>query len=396
MESLIEPVSLEKIVDQKVEARFLDYLTNGEPPCDYERQLMQAHFDRVMAIVEGELTPPYELEIQPSASCNLSCIHCLGRDYEPLEQIIDEEVMDIIAKRATEFNNEQFRIEVAKFCGTTGEPLVNRATAYGIKMFKDQGFKVIVFTNGLLLESKTGDGTETFIDAIQSADKLNLSLDAGSEEVFREIKGKTGFDRIIRSLAAASEKDNAPYIVASYVIGIKNYQDILNAAKKVSEAGANEIRYRVDFTNIGEVHNISSTILAMLEQAKQYTSPTFKVNSVYSTGTIRTDDSEFHSTECFNHNFWACIGPDANLYTCGHRTHGNVLSFGSLLDHSFRELWHSPDRERQVRSLPDNMCINCSPSSSRRNQFMTWLSKIPVDSVRYLHDKYIANAIKLI
>jgi len=115
--------------DVSNETKFVDFLTRGSPPEDYEAQLLREHSSRVKAIFEGKIVPPYELEIQPTAKCNLKCRHCFGRDYCKLGDKIGLEEMKVIAERVDEFRENGFSIDVVKFCGATGEPFVVQSPA---------------------------------------------------------------------------------------------------------------------------------------------------------------------------------------------------------------------------------------------------------------------------
>ncbi|GAI42186.1 unnamed protein product, partial [marine sediment metagenome] len=252
--------------------------------------------------------------------------------------------------------------EIAKFCGTTGEPFINPVIIEGIELFKKLGKKIIIYTNGLNLEKKVENNGRLFLDYILEANKLNLSLDAGSEETFTKLKGSNGFSRIIKSLDKLVEKreknDSDLNIVVSYVIGRKNYNEVVNATKIIRDIGADEIIFRVDFTDPKGIREISDIIINNLNEAKEYSNNGFKVNCAYSENEITKDDSAFHSygRKCFTHYFWACIGPDCELYACGHRTHGEVKSYGSLLDNSFRKLWINRERSENIKKLPDEHC----------------------------------------
>ncbi len=372
----------EKFSEEK--EKFKSFLEKGEPPLNYERFLLQSDSDkdRVVAILEGKIVPPFEVEIQPSSLCNLRCKHCFGKDYPRIFNKMGKNEFDILGDRIDEFKENGFEIEIVKFCGTTGEPLVNPYTPYAIDMFRERGKKVVIFTNGLNLDKRVNCDGRRYYEYIPWIKRINLSLDAGSEEVFYNLKGRNGFDNIINSLEKISsirDKEKTGLdIRVSYVIGEINRRDVVNAARKVKNAGANEIIFRVDFTDEKTIKNNSEEIIENINYAKEYQDINFKVPSVYSNKEISGEDCGFNSKgiKCFNQNFWACVGPDCELYACGHRTYSGIKSIGSLLENSFRELWLGDERKKLLDVLPDNACKNCSPSSKRRNDFMTFLSGV--------------------
>ncbi|MBN1646290.1 radical SAM protein [Candidatus Woesearchaeota archaeon] len=351
------------------------FLERGQSPSDYEHQLLKDN-RRVEAILNGMIIPPYELEIQTTSLCNLRCLHCFGKDYGRIQPQMTVAQLKQLSEKIAEFVEDKYSIRVIKFCGTTGEPLVNPATIEGIKIFKAMGKEVICFTNGLWLDKTLPDG-QPYYEVVGTVDKVNLSLDADCEETFKRLKGRQGFDKIIHSLEKlVASKPPQNRLIVSYVISIHNYQGIVSAAELLRNSGADELWFRVDFTDAEDIRGISGDIIDSLEKAKSYSSPDFKVMSVYSAEAISGNDGAFNSfgRKCFNRFFWACIGPDSNLYACGHRTHAGIQSYGSLLDHSFRELWER--RQQNLDDLPDNHCLYCSPSSVRRNDFMTFLSQL--------------------
>ena len=228
------------------EQEFLRLLKRNSAPFDYEKQLFNDHFPRVVSALNGEHPSPYEIEIQPTSKCNLRCIHCFGTALtcERIPDKMGQKEFETIAQRIKDFKLGEHTVETVKFCGTTGEPLVNPATAQNIKLFKDLGKKVIFYTNGLWLNRTTPEGKE-YLDYVLDADKINLSLDAGSRETFINIKGVDGFDRIIdnlrRLVRKRDEEGSNLRIDVSYVIGSHNYKEIFLAAETAKDAGADNI-----------------------------------------------------------------------------------------------------------------------------------------------------------
>ena len=116
------------------EDQFQQFINDGEPPCDYSKTLLQEHPERVKYILEGGYPPPYELEIQPFSDCNLKCNHCFGKNYEKIPHKMTKEALEVLAKKAANFEQDGFKIDIVKFCGTTGEPLFNPATINNDKL----------------------------------------------------------------------------------------------------------------------------------------------------------------------------------------------------------------------------------------------------------------------
>jgi sulfatase maturation enzyme AslB (radical SAM superfamily) len=380
---------------------FYKFIDRGRGKDNYEIYLLNDD-ERVLAALEGRFTPPKELEIQPSSLCNLECKHCIGSALAGgvgcvyrLKNKIDEKVMEKIVRDVVSFRLDDLKIDVAKFCGTTGEPLVNDATAYGIERFHQEGKDLVLFSNGSLLDRKIGD--KTFIDYVMKVNRFNLSLDAGSEDVFFNIKGKREFGHTLDNLVELSRRRNGlkkPYIVVSYVVTSGNYKDILRAAEVVGKTGADELKYRVDFTDAFGMKRFADDIISSFRVLPEFESKSFKINIMCSEKEIRGEDECFGKIytslgrKCFNYNSWGCIGPNAELYACGHRTYTGVVSYGSLLENSLQELWCADKRLRSVESLPDQFCKFCSPFSLRANELLNFLNEIGSERARELIKEY--------
>ena len=103
---------LEKQKHKTSEEELNSFLENGEAPFDYERKLILEHGDRVKAILQGKNIPPYELEIQPSSFCTAGCIHCFGKNFEPLEnKLYNKEAVNRVIKEVLEFERDGFKID---------------------------------------------------------------------------------------------------------------------------------------------------------------------------------------------------------------------------------------------------------------------------------------------
>jgi len=386
----------EKNIVSDIERAFAVFI-NKEKPCDYERQLLHDHSKRVLAILKGKIIPPYELEVQPSGICNLKCKHCFGKTYPRIIHMLSIDDFAEIAMQASDFTVQEFDIQTLKLCGTTGEPLLNPNIVEGMKIFHDTGKKIVLFTNGVnLCDTVRDNRNEKYYDVIsRNVHRLNLSLDADCAETFLRLKGKNLFGRIIcglENLVMRKNSENLPIqIHVSYVIGAENYKGIIPAAKILKNIGVDGVLFRIDFTDLATTQSLSETILESLEEAKSYSTDRISITSVYTKDEISGCSDAFapNNIRCFNQYFWACIGPDCNLYACGHRTHAGVHSYGNIYSQPLKELWTERIKPEIAIELPDEKCLVCSPSSMRRNMFMNFLSDVPTETITSLTEKYV-------
>jgi MoaA/NifB/PqqE/SkfB family radical SAM enzyme len=396
---------METIIEN--EYNFLKLLTRNGAPFDYEKQLFDNHYKRIIEILNDNNPPPYEIEIQPTSACNLKCEHCFGSilTSELLPNKMDKKAMEKIAERINEFEINNHEIETVKFCGTTGDPLVNPATVHSIKLFKNIGKKVIIYTNGLWLD-KISENGKKYLDYLLEADKVNISLDAGTKETFLKIKKVDGFEKTIKSIKELVEKRNKTKsnlrIDLSYVIGLQNYSEIVKITKIANKIGVDNIIFRVDFAKPETIQPIIKKIHEQKIIATKIKNKKTKIWFAYSNEDLESiekkEENAFYSRgkKCFNHHFWACIGSDCNLYVCGHRTYKGVENFGNVLDTPLEKIWLSKKRLEIVNNLPNEQCKFCSPSCHRRDCFMKHISNLGTKNIEKLHDKYYKQNIKQI
>lgn len=364
------------------EKTFLSFINRGQAPYNYEKTLLSKYFDRVEAILQGQNPPPYEVEIQPTSKCNANCKFCFGKEYLRTEdKITTREAMEKTVNETLNFKEDNFKVENIKFCGSTGDPLLNPLTLYAIKMIYGNRF-MRLFTNGLKL-AENKDNKE-YLETIAKVNSINLSLDAGSTPILHLVKpGSKVRDIKLEDILKAAYKirniSEKTDMTISYAITSENYTDVIEASKKASECGVNRIRYRIDLTDRTISKKHSKEIIEMLDKARQYENENFKVIKIHSNEEIgETNKNHFGSKncgyKCFTSKFWSCIGSDGCMYPCGHIVAADFPNYGSLLDHSFKELWNSKSKQEVVDKLPLDKCHLCSPFSLRTNEFMTELS----------------------
>ncbi|MFH1710786.1 MAG: radical SAM protein [Nanoarchaeota archaeon] len=394
----VTTISQPETSEEVSEKRFVEFLNRGENPYDYERMLLKRHFPRIQAILQGKSPPPYELEIQPSAKCDINCKHCFGRDCPKLQGKIEKKEIDKLAEDMQDFEQDDFKIETVKFCGTTGEPLVNKYTAYAIEVFSEIGTKIRMFTNGMGITRTNHLGISN-LESILKINHLNLSLDAGKDETIKRIKGNNAdYNQIMNGLERISvlRKNKKPALVVSYVITQDNYFDVERATHDAKNAGADVIRFKIDLTAQSEITSLSEQIIEILQRAKEHESEDFKVISIHSDEEIQGKNPGIFGertgeSRCYTSYLWGCVGPDFQLYPCGHSCHGASEPYGNLHEQTLKEIWKSRKAKERRENLPCEGCNFCPPFGSRTNDFMTFLSASPLEKIKELHEEYIEN-----
>jgi radical SAM protein with 4Fe4S-binding SPASM domain len=386
--------SKNKTVTEEHRKKFLDFINRDG--IHYERILLEQHYSRVRSILLGGNPPPYELEIQSSGGCDAGCLHCFGRLKKKLPDLLTESAMERIVDDSLGFEKDGFTIETIKFCGSTGEPLVNPATLHAIDYLNGRRY-LRLFTNGLALARNKGN--KNYVETVSKVNRLNISIDSDSTETLHRIKPGSRdiqLEDILEAGRRIRETSGSSICVeAGYVITYANYKGTENFVRRVKETGAADtVRFRIDLMDrtISRDHGVE--ISEAIDRAIAYTGGMPKVVPLHSEGEIEeTNESYFNSREsglrCFTSRIWACIGPDGYLFPCGHMVCADSKPYGGVLENGLASVWESKERQALVSELPNSSCEVCSPFSLRINRFLTEISQWPIEEVDALYGEYI-------
>lgn len=363
-------------------------LQSGKPPFDYGNILLREYKNQIFSYFNGENPIPYEIEIQPSSKCNANCLHCWAKKFPRLEDKLErEENADRIIGEVLNFKYEKFNVPKIKFCGSTGDPLMNPIIDYIINGFYGKR-EMRLFTNGI----KIGQEKEN-LEYLTSLSKLNsiyLSIDSGTTETLWKIKSgakKIGvsIEDIFQGARKIKEINNTG-IFASYVITKDNYNEIIEASKKSKENNFNLIRFRIDLMDREISKEKSNDILSSLNEAKKYEDNNFKVIPIHSEEEISSVNQECFSSKgkglkCYTNLFWTCIGSNGRVYPCGHIVSPETEDYGDLFENTFQEIWDGEKIKSARAKVPGNLCSICSPFSLTTNEIMSNLSLLSVNEI---------------
>lgn len=356
-------------------------LNKGKPPFDYARILLKEYNPHIVSYFNKKNPVPYEIEIQPSSKCNANCSHCWAKSFPRLEDKLEtKENADWIIKRVLEFKEQGFPLPKIKFCGSTGDPLMNPIIDYIIDGFYGQR-NMRLFTNGVKLGESKDD--LKYLESLSKLNSIYLSLDAGTTETLWKIKQgakqrKVSIEDILQGARKIKEFGNTG-IYVSYVITKDNYQEISEASKKSKENNFNLIRFRIDLEDRELSKEKSKEIINGLNNAMQYNSENFKVIPIHSNEEISETNQECFSSKgrglkCYTNLFWTCIGANGKVYPCGHIVSPLTEDYGSLFENTFQEIWNGEKIKLARIKVPGDLCKICSPFSLTTNEIMNDLA----------------------
>lgn len=380
-----------------------------------ELDVLQSHWSRWTATLAGEVLPPYEVLIHPSSSCNLRCAWCIG-DHVPLElwdeeadeprvieaakfaderlpDRLDPESMLRLAQELVDYRvsssvdtpdgprEETFGVRNVSFSGLIGEPLVaRRALVPTMHLLADNGLRVGIFTNGVLID-------ERVMEALLRIGYVHLSLDAATPETYGRLKlggrpaGELRFRRALANLQAiCEERRRRPgcslEVNASFVLYPENHEEVYDAAVLLREAGVDTLRLKRD--NSGDrplsppqrrrVAELVGRIRADLEDED------FRLIEIHRLD----DDGEMRRTfsRCSITNLMAAIGSDGCMYPCNYHPRPGGVAYGNVIEEGFRSVWEG-SRRRQLRERLPSICPKvCDPFKNRSNRLLEVASAV--------------------
>ena len=363
-------------------------LCTGEEKEPFEIDFFIRQFERIKAFFEGKIVPPYEVEVQPSATCNAKCYFCWGKELRLEDLLKESSNMGTIIQKILEASAEGYHVEFVKFVGSTGDPLVNPKTLDAIDTLRENKVGARVFTNGIGL-TYVVDG-QTYAERLIHLAYLRVSLDAGCDETLHKVKKVKKFEKIMQGIevlrSKSEQKSTGLKIHVGFVISDRNYQDILLASQEVKNAGAHGIQYRMDFNNpnLSEAYKM---INDQLGQARELQDSQFKVTTV--------NDRDTLCTKCYYPYLWVTIGSDGKFYPCGHRALANTEPLGNLLDPNKGFMDVLREQVNKAR-FPDGKCEYCPPVGLHASNLMQVLEKESqqrgfVQALTFLHKKYASD-----
>lgn len=174
--------------------------------------------------------------IEITTNCNLQCKTCLRNSWE------EKELMDMdmgLFQKLMDDLGEFPHVNSVMF-GGFGEPTYHKDILQMIRMVKDRGLACEMVTNGTLL-------SEEFCDQLieTQMDRIYVSFDAVSKEVFQTLRLGTSQDRVMGNLIALAnkirQKKSKLIIALNFVAGKHNIDELGKLPALAEQVGAREV-----------------------------------------------------------------------------------------------------------------------------------------------------------
>lgn len=343
-----------------------------------------AHAYRWSLINRGRKIPqPVLVTVDPINKCNLSCDWCnSGRILEQRHNRIDTEVLLEIAEGLAQWQgcSEWPRGVEAVCIAGGGEPLLHKGIGKFIDACVNNGIEVGVVTNGTLLDK--------YLEPLSRCTWVGVSVDAGTAETFRKLKGKDIYDKIcanIDMLVAYSLNHscnlgmNKPGHGISYkfLLYNGNIGDIVPAVKMAKQLGCKNFHLRpagISWDKIGSGRekifdpNVRDDLFQHLRKARELEDQNFGVYGITHKFDVDLNRSNRFDS-CHAVFMTAVIMPPEDkekqrfsLALCCDRRGDKTLEFNTDFN-SFKQienLWGSDDHWRIFDAIDLEKCPRCT------------------------------------
>ncbi|KKS13442.1 MAG: hypothetical protein UU69_C0005G0014 [Candidatus Magasanikbacteria bacterium GW2011_GWA2_41_55] len=289
---------------------------------------------------------PDFLNIEPTSFCNLKCRLCptgndiLGRDKGFM-------TLDVFKKILSGWNGKRTRIDFGGF----GEPLLNKDFLEMVRVSKDKGFDISIFTNGNLLTPEISSALVSL-----KADRIIMSVDGATQETYGWYRRGGDLIRVISNLNAfvkikREQKSNLPNMELQFVVMKKNESE-LDIIKKIAlEVGVDKL--------ILKACGFYSFIGMNFDEFKKDYLP---VNKKYRR--LEDENNPIPGFVCPWINHGAMILWNGKIAACCYDSHGEVI-LGDINETNFIDQWQNSlkykiFRKNAVKGIyPYKVCKLC-------------------------------------
>lgn len=331
-------------------------LTHGE--LSLESKLTQLSVrERVKQYFAGAAVGPWVIEMDPTTACNLACHDCISANLLNQGGIERERIKEL----AREF--KEMGVRAVVLIGG-GEPMAHPEFGTLLDYFHEVDIHVGVTTNGTLIER--------YLDRLARKTKwVRVSVDAGSDEVFREFRpapnGRSMFETVIAGMRALGRKKQGKFgysfLVLSKTVGSEvrsNVHDIVKAAHLARELGCDYFEVKPSFDMMHFLQNHSQTVDEVvrdqLRQIAHLASDDFRIISPYTLNEALdgTTTQKKEYTRCLVAEMRTVVAP-SGVYVCPYHRGNLNMRIGDINKASMQQVWASEKRAATMKRVNPSM-----------------------------------------
>jgi len=338
------------------------------------------------------LDPLTKVYVELTTACNLDCVMCVRRTWKneafgPMDWDVYRSLIEQLA---------EFPQPPTIHFGGYGEPMTYPYFLEAIELAKNAGARVEMTTNGTLLDAELA----TALIELQ-VDKIMVSIDGVSEDVYQEIRVGSEFGRVVqnfielyrRKLARFGRGFHKPEVGIAFVAMKRNIADLARLPQLAHKIGASEIKvsnvvpyypeledemlydramYSLAFRSSPDIPSMS--LPKMNLDATTFPALAAVFDSTVSIRWLQSDLNRYTNRCEFMHEGYTVIRRDGTVAPCLElmRDHPVYLlgkpqqithyTLGDIKERSLYEIWSDQeyrDFREKVRRFPYSPCLTC-------------------------------------
>jgi len=269
-----------------------------------------------------------------------------------------------------------------RFSGLIGEPLLHVDITQILEMIgKKHEMRWSLTTNGIRLEG------ERLLKAVLKAKHVHISVDAGSNETYRALKGgpEHTFDKVIHNIGELTRTRHSSgsrtEIVVSFLLQQENYHELRALAQKLKNANVDSLEVKMqhfDARRRMTDDHVNETYQEIEQIQRELSDEGFHVIIVQTHEQAIEkvhDASPIHFEKCYANllGLSPTVDPNGNVQMCCQYYQRTLGAVGNIGRSQFAEIWDGTQRQSALKRKPCDSCVNCSPSDDFVNRFVQFL-----------------------
>lgn len=302
------------------------------------------------------LTGPRLVGLEITHFCNLKCTFCESHGSllpAPVTQrrayTGGRRTMDLDTIRRLARSLSRVGVEWVELSGK-GDPIVHPELAAIVGLVKDAGLRCSMFTNGTV--SRPGLAEQLIAKGL---DRLNLSLNAASREVYARTTGRDLYDKAIEFVSSVlalrqNRGSDRPWVRLTFVVCKDNVADMERSVELCRELGADEGGWSVmgELPETRPIQLDRAEVDGLLSGLPGWRARLDAAGVTHNLATFEEDlASRFESgarqenplqreLPCYEGWMHAVVAPDGTVAPC---CYCENVQLGNVVEQDFEEVW---------------------------------------------------------
>jgi len=351
------------------------------------------HLDHLKDLKAAAHPVPISIRLVLSDLCNQNCHFCTFRmedsftnrlfkgldkkgnlTYNPTRFFDKEKACEIIS------DAKEMGVKSIEFTGG-GEPTVHPHHVEIFQAALNSGLDLGLITNGVLCRSK-------LIDALMEANWCRFSIDAGNKDTYSQLREVPSriygvvINNIKDLVRKKRQRGSKITIGTSFIVTDKNYLEVYECARRMSELGVDYFRvgyYRADEGFVAG--DFEKTQELINKSIVDFNRDDFSVVNEYAESSKNMDGPPDYNFCAYQHvNTW--IAADYNVYRCCVTSYDKHGLIGSIRDQSFKKLWFSDLKRKKMDEFNAMSCTQCIYND--KNKILNYAIRQDPDHVNFI------------